>query len=326
MSNILCEVYDRDTTPSLRVRVVVDDEAPHPRRDQNDAIGHLIAWTDFAEIEDDDCPERLITAIQGFIPGWRNNRVIDCATCNGGGVAYADPSNVPDNAHWETCERCYGKGFVQSLRPHPDPSRPEMTIGRKDGQYLIRCSVCLPYNPLRRFGEVPTCPSCHGDATVANDGWLDLADQKQTFEAVAALDPQQDHLFRLPVWIYDHGIISLQAGHPTNEYDSGHVGFIFLSRDEARERFGTDGDNLKEAANGALRAAVDELSTYLRGGMVAVLCERYTGPRDQHEDRHNNAYWSTDNRCGGLLPGRCLIDQGAFEEAPACYQPLAKRV
>lgn len=68
----------------------------------------------------------------------------------------------------------------------------------------------------------------------------------------------------LPLYLYDHSGITMSTSPFSCPWDSGQVGFIYITKEDAEEGWKSL-DGWREAARQGLQAEVDEYDKYLRG-------------------------------------------------------------
>lgn len=89
---------------------------------------------------------------------------------------------------------------------------------------------------------------------------------------------KQGYLF-LPLYIYDHGGVTMKTTPFGDVWDSGRVGTIYARRDEILKRIG--GKAMSRArrqwAYDVMRSEVDEFDTYLRGEVYGYIIEDEEG-------------------------------------------------
>jgi hypothetical protein len=71
----------------------------------------------------------------------------------------------------------------------------------------------------------------------------------------------------LPLFIYDHGGITMSVKQFSDHWDSGQVGFIFISKKKAREEYGRLTKKTLEKIESYLIAEVKEYDLFLQGSV-----------------------------------------------------------
>ena len=95
-------------------------------------------------------------------------------------------------------------------------------------------------------------------------GRYNLGDRKQIDDAFALqeyLEENKDTILYIPVYMYDHGGITIKTSPFGCEWDSGLLGYIYVSREKAREEGFTDDSMIYDR----LEDEVAIYDQYLRG-------------------------------------------------------------
>ncbi|MDX9971910.1 MAG: hypothetical protein RBU21_02860 [FCB group bacterium] len=84
--------------------------------------------------------------------------------------------------------------------------------------------------------------------------------------------------FSLPLYLYDHGGITMSTGRFSCPWDSGQVGFIYISKEKAAKMWsGLEGEELAKAAYACMEAEVEEYDHYLTGQVYGYVVEDASG-------------------------------------------------
>lgn len=131
-------------------------------------------------------------------------------------------------------------------------------------------------------------------------------------EGAKNLEESYDY-FSLPVYMYDHGILSVstesfvgRAHHA--EWDSGQLGIIFVSASDVEKEFGEITKEVEEKVYNILRGEIETLDQYLRGDVWYYQIDKakvYTA-----EDGDQITLWDTVDSCGGFY-GREYAEEEA---------------
>lgn len=112
-----------------------------------------------------------------------------------------------------------------------------------------------------------------GDA----DCRLDLNDFGGWEECGQALRDKFDIVEMVPLYMTDHSGVSLSITNPRNNWDSGQIGFAFLTEEKQKELIENyDSTNLRETALGVLKTELNEYEAYLNGESYVVKKEDVT--------------------------------------------------
>ena len=83
------------------------------------------------------------------------------------------------------------------------------------------------------------------------------------------------HFIILPLYLYDHSGITISTGPFGCPWDSGQVGFIYVSVEDAKKEF--SGEDWKERTIETLRNEVKEYDNYLTGNCYGYVIENGDG-------------------------------------------------
>ena len=99
----------------------------------------------------------------------------------------------------------------------------------------------------------------------------DNVNQGRIFESRKELEEcilRIDGVVMLPVYVYDHGAVSVSTYVPTCQWDSSHIGYIYASPDMV-EKIGSN----PEYTEKALRAEIEEYNQYINGEVYEYTIE-----------------------------------------------------
>lgn len=156
-----------------------------------------------------------------------------------------------------------------------------------------------PVNPRdpRYADNAGTMVFFHGRYDLVNESGYRKEDYNSWGELQQAILEDNPGAIVLPVWMYEHGSVALKVGSfqgslPQGhaEFDSGQIGFIYISRETIKHEWG-DGPDADEKAEAYLRGEVAEYGAYLEGDVfgwvlkdenddVVDSCWGYVGDRD----------------------------------------------
>lgn len=149
-------------------------------------------------------------------------------------------------------------------------------------RYRIRiCAQDDPYNPRKEHDNVGTMACWHRRYTLGDeqpgvspgeykyalaravDGTLPEWDDATDADAQRAQEVFAAQYLHLPLYLYDHSGITMRTTPFPCPWDSGQVGFIYVSRKRAAEEWGEDFIDVRVLA--CLLAEVEEYDQYLTG-------------------------------------------------------------
>lgn len=106
----------------------------------------------------------------------------------------------------------------------------------------------------------------------------------------------EKHYVVLPLYLYDHSGITMSCSPFGCPWDSGQIGFIYVSMETARREFtGTD-EEIREHAERCLRSEVDVYDDYLTGQTYGFIIEQ----ADEDADLDDEDSWETIDSCWGF--------------------------
>lgn len=124
------------------------------------------------------------------------------------------------------------------------------------GQFTIRIVQDTdPVNPRKDYYNPATMVCWHPRYDLGDDHHFNDVDD------LAEWAKDKD-LFTLPLYLYDHGGITMSTGAFQCPWDSGQVGYIYISREDAKREYG---DVSNDRIYDLLRGEVDTYDQYLRG-------------------------------------------------------------
>jgi hypothetical protein len=95
------------------------------------------------------------------------------------------------------------------------------------------------------------------------EGWKDLQ---------RAVEDQEGPLaFILPVWLHDHGQINLTIRDPNDRWDSGQVGFYFVTEEQMRKEYGLQWRDELERAIDCAKAELEEYTSWCNGDVYGYV-------------------------------------------------------
>lgn len=109
----------------------------------------------------------------------------------------------------------------------------------------------------------------------------------------------------IPLYLYDHSGIAMKTYPSGNRWDSGQVGFIFVSEDKIREEFSiANNDNITdeiiENAKKILEGEVVLYNYYLSGDVYRLVKEKFDKDRKQLDHDIVGGYYGMENAREGL--------------------------
>jgi hypothetical protein len=118
-----------------------------------------------------------------------------------------------------------------------------------------------PSNPRKEYTNAATMVCWHRR--------YDLGDNQPREHPQEFLrDLQRKRCEIMPIYLYDHSGLSISTSGFSCPWDSGQVGFIYMTPEQGRKEFGR---KWREAARRCMRAEVSEYDSYLRGDVYGFV-------------------------------------------------------
>jgi hypothetical protein len=126
-------------------------------------------------------------------------------------------------------------------------------------------------------------------------------------------DEMEKHITRMenpivikPLYLYDHGGITIKTSSFSCQWDSGQIGFVYIRKQDVRDNFSIKrcGQNMVERCDVLLEGEVDTYDKYLRGEVYGYDVVRVTQCEFGHE--HEEGL----ERCGDYLDEEQCIHDG----------------
>jgi hypothetical protein len=106
----------------------------------------------------------------------------------------------------------------------------------------------------------------HGYNSSNYNGWEELAEAIQENENAAII---------LPLYLYDHSGITISTGAFSCPWDSGQVGFIFVSKEKLRKEYGKRiTKKVLETATKCLQNEVNTYDQFLTGAVYGYIVQK----------------------------------------------------
>jgi hypothetical protein len=112
----------------------------------------------------------------------------------------------------------------------------------------------------------------------------------------------EDPLIIKPLYLYDHGGITISTSPFGDRWDSGQVGFVYVCKQDVRDSFSIKrcGQPMKERVDVLLEGEVDTYDKYLQGQVYGYEIGKVS------EDGHEEGL----ERCGGYFDKEQCVHDG----------------
>lgn len=127
----------------------------------------------------------------------------------------------------------------------------------------------------------------------------------------------EKHYIMLPLHLYDHSGITMNTSGFSCGWDSGCVGFIYVSKDKVRKEFGWKRITTSRMAQveKCLRCEVETYDKLISGEVYGFIAERLMPcPEDWdiEEWAEHDAHWDEEDSCWGFF-GMDIIENGILD-------------
>jgi len=126
----------------------------------------------------------------------------------------------------------------------------------------------------REWDNLGTIYSRHRDYDPDNHRMTELAGSFDYWNAnddKTFTDYLNEFYYWLPISYYEHGGITVWAGEPTGDWDSGIFGVIAVRKDKAREEFPGTEEEIRELAINNLKAEIKTLDQWYTGEVYGFM-------------------------------------------------------
>lgn len=140
------------------------------------------------------------------------------------------------------------------------------------GNHIIRTFYDeSPINP-RKDDNLGTMVCFHRRYSLGDKHDYDSNDYKGWDEMKKDIIKNENVGVILPLYLYDHGGITISTSPFSCNWDSGQIGFIFISKKKMLEEYGGKivTKKLKEKVEGYLKSEVEVYDKYIRGEVYGV--------------------------------------------------------
>lgn len=159
-----------------------------------------------------------------------------------------------------------------------------------------------PLNPRKEWDNLGTMVCFHRRYDLGDNHSLRADDFSGWDEIEEYLIREKDAVVILPVYMYDHSGIVLNTSGFSCPWDSGQVGFIYVSKSKIEEEYGQDTRENRDIARRVLEGEVEEYSKYLSGDVYGYKVF------DEEEDEEEI------DSCWGYYDIKYILEDTGFSE------------
>jgi hypothetical protein len=133
-----------------------------------------------------------------------------------------------------------------------------------------------PLNPRRDYDNLGSMVCWHPRYTLG-DEQISRDNAQETYDAL----PETAEV--LPLFLYEHGGITMNTNGFSCPWDSGQVGFIYVTAEEMIKEYGDDSEETRENVRNYLKGEVELYDMYLRGDVYGFVIEEVSTCDHGHE-------------------------------------------
>ena len=181
------------------------------------------------------------------------------------GNIYYDPEPLNPRKEWDNAATmvCWHRNYsLGDEQPTCDPADYFRKLVNDECPHCGGIGSEPGAAPEGDYNLIPDCAHCDGTGVVPDDKVMGLV---------------EDEHYVLPLYLYDHSGITMSTGSFSCPWDSGQVGWIYISKAKAAQ----EGWKTPEQAYEAMRAEVEEYDYYLTGQCYGYVVEDADG--GQHD-------------------------------------------
>jgi len=182
---------------------------------------------------------------------------------------------------------------------------------KRIGNYLIEVKQDMSPESPRDFDNLGTMVCFHRRYTLGDEHDYNSDDYSGWDEQLKVISKNEDVCVILPLYLYDHSGITMNTTGFSCGWDSGQVGWIFVSKKKVRKEYSVKRINkkLKERITGYLINEVKTYDQYLTGEVYGYKISKITKCDLGHEHTEE-----LDSCCGFYGEEECLKEAEGIVE------------
>lgn len=170
----------------------------------------------------------------------------------------------------------------------------------ENDNYKLEIDVdCDPTNPRIEFENLSQMVCFHNRYSLGDEHCYKSNDYNGWDEMKKAIERTEDPAIILPIFLMDHSGISISTTPFGCRWDSGQVGFVFVSKEKIREEYSTKRvtKNLIEKVKELILSEVETYDQYLSGDVYSfTLINKVTNEEDSC-----SGFYGSDVKHNGML-------------------------
>jgi hypothetical protein len=180
----------------------------------------------------------------------------------------------------------------------------EAVDSKRIGDYLIEIFPDSSPESPREWDNLGTMICFHKRYNLGDKHDYDHNDYDGWDEMEAAIVKNENAGVILPLYLYDHGGITISTSPFSCPWDSGRIGFIFVSKEKMLKEYGGKivTMKLKERVEKYLEGEVETYDQYLRGDVYGYKISKVTTCNEGHEHKKfQDSCWGYYGEEGGCM-------------------------
>jgi hypothetical protein len=130
-----------------------------------------------------------------------------------------------------------------------------------------------PLNPRTEYDNLGTMVAFHRRYNLGDETDYKADDYQSWDELKEAIEKNEDPVVILPLFLHDHSGLTLRTSDFGDRWDSGQVGFIFLSKKRAKQEYKKLTAKNLDNAKQVLQGEVETYDEYLSGQVYGFVIE-----------------------------------------------------
>lgn len=168
--------------------------------------------------------------------------------------------------------------IIRTFCPRRDVIRMEIDKELYKGKMIIVMNDCDSTSP-REWSNLGTMVLRHRRYNLSNESEVDFDAFDSMSEVKKHLVKEYGPMFIYPVYMYDHSSISFSLTPFNDRWDSGCVGFIYVTKETVRNEYKVNkiGKNLTNKVKRLLSGELDTYASYINGDVYGYSIEDTDG-------------------------------------------------
>ena len=167
----------------------------------------------------------------------------------------------------------------------------------ENDRYRIKIDYCYTESPRTSFDNLFTMVCFHNRYDLGDNGTGYKESDYDSFEELEKdIIKKENPAMILPIYMYDHSGITISTKPFSCRFDSGQIGFIFVSAAKAREEFSCKriSKNIRGKLMQNLIGEIEIYDMYLRGEVYSfTLYDKYDDCEiDSCSDFYGSDFWT----------------------------------